>query len=183
MLQVHGVEAAFSAEECDAILVLAREAEASDARLVGRASDHNLRRAELVWLDEVEGSDWIMARIIDLVRVANREIYGFDLSDFAESPQVARYGAEREGHFAWHADIGDGPLAARRKLTMVVQLSDGAGYEGGALEVMPSAQEVVASRGRGSATLFPSFLLHRVTPVTGGERHSLTTWAHGPAFR
>ena len=96
---------------------------------------------------------------------------------------MARYGAEREGHFAWHADIGDGPLAARRKLTMVVQLSDGAGYEGGALEVMPSAQEVVASRGRGSATLFPSFLLHRVTPVTGGERHSLTTWAHGPAFR
>ncbi|QEW18908.1 PKHD-type hydroxylase [Marinibacterium anthonyi] len=183
MLEVHAIPGAFSASECDAILVLAREGERADARLVGRARDHNLRRAELVWLDEVEGTDWIMGRIIDLVRVANRDVYGFDLTDFSESPQVARYGAEREGHFAWHADIGDGPLASRRKLTMVVQLSEDEDYEGGGLEVMPSAQAIVASRARGSATLFPSFLLHRVTPVTAGERHSLTIWAHGPAFR
>ena len=115
--------------------------------------------------------------------MANRDVYGFDLTEFAESPQVARYGAEREGHFSWHADIGDGRLAARRKLTMVVQLSDSADYAGGALEIMPSAQAVSAARERGSATLFPSFLLHRVTPVTEGERYSLTTWAHGPRFR
>ncbi|MGR3805315.1 2OG-Fe(II) oxygenase [Marinibacterium profundimaris] len=183
MLESHGIAGAFTAAECDAILVLVRERQAEDARLVGRASDHNLRRAELVWLDEVEGTGWIMERIIDLVRVANRDVYGFDLTEFAESPQVARYGAEREGHFSWHADIGDGRLAARRKLTMVVQLSDSADYAGGALEIMPSAQAVSAARERGSATLFPSFLLHRVTPVTEGERYSLTTWAHGPRFR
>ena len=183
MLQVHGVEAAFSAEECDAILVLARESETSDARLVGRASDHNLRRAELVWLDEVEGSDWIMTRIIDLMRVANREIYGFDLSDFAESPQVARYGAEREGHFAWHADIGDGPLAARRKLTLVTQLSEPGAYQGGTLEVWMNSNLATAPLEPGTAVLFPSFALHRVTPVTEGERFSFTVWAHGAPFR
>ncbi|MBC7479423.1 MAG: 2OG-Fe(II) oxygenase, partial [Pseudorhodobacter sp.] len=33
------------------------------------------------------------------------------------------------------------------------------------------------------AAVFPSFVLHRVTPVTAGERWSLTLWSHGPAFR
>ena len=42
---------------------------------------------------------------------------------------------------------------------------------------------IEAERARGSATLFPSYLLHRVTPVEAGERHSMTIWAHGPAFR
>ena len=27
-----------------------------------------------------------------------------------------------------------------------------------------------------------SFVLHRVTPVTAGLRHSLTCWVHGPEF-
>ncbi|MEY8837834.1 2OG-Fe(II) oxygenase [Cribrihabitans sp. XS_ASV171] len=183
MLDIHTIPGAFTPAQCDEILVLARSAQAQEAGLVRAATDHNLRRAELVWLDDVEGAGWVMDRIIDLVRVANREIYDFALSDFSESPQVARYGAERQGHFTWHADIGDGPVAARRKLTMVVQLSEAGAYEGGALQIMPSAQEVEAIRERGSATLFPSFLLHRVTPVTRGERHSLTIWAHGPRFR
>ncbi len=150
---------------------------------MGRQRDHNLRRADLVWVDDVPGTSWIMERIIDLVRVANRDLFQFDLSDFAESPQIARYGAEREGHFDWHADIGDGVVAARRKLTMVVQLSADDGYAGGVLEIMPSANVVEAGRGRGTATIFPAFQLHRVTPVTRGERFSLTVWAHGPGFR
>ncbi|PIL18110.1 hypothetical protein P775_21305 [Puniceibacterium antarcticum] len=183
MIAVHSREAAFSEVECDQIVALARASESSDARLVGQQRDHNLRRADLVWVDELPGTAWIMDRIIEVVRDANRGLFQFDLSDFAESPQIARYGAEREGHFDWHADIGDGVVAARRKLTMVVQLSSEKGYEGGALEIMPSANVVSAGRVRGTATLFPAFQLHRVTPVTKGERHSLTVWAHGPGFR
>ncbi|SDC45683.1 2OG-Fe(II) oxygenase [Ruegeria marina] len=183
MIDIHTISDAFSPIECDAILVVARTAETQEAGLVRQATDHNLRRADLVWLDDVEGTGWVMDRIIDLVRRANRDVYDFALTEFAESPQVARYGAEKQGHFTWHSDIGDGPLAARRKLTMVVQLTEPEGYQGGRLEVMPSAHVVTAAAGRGSATLFPSYLLHRVTPVTEGERHSLTIWAHGPRFR
>jgi hypothetical protein len=105
------------------------------------------------------------------------------LTDFAERAQVARYGAEQAAHFDWHSDIGAGALAARRKLTMVVQLSDPASYAGGVLEVWPDGHVREALRSRGTAAVFPSFLLHRVTPVTAGERWSLTIWAHGPAFR
>jgi PKHD-type hydroxylase len=183
VIAAHAQPAAFSPEECDRIVMIAQTAPARDARLVGQTQDHNLRRADLVWLDDVPGSDWVMDRIIDIVRAANRDRFGFDLQSFAESAQVARYDAAREGHFDWHSDIGDGPLARQRKLTMVVQLSEPDAYEGGRLEVMPSAHVQVASRERGDAMIFPSFLLHRVTPVTGGQRQSLTIWAHGPAFR
>lgn len=183
MIAVHGVRDAFSGAECARILDVVAEAPARDAGLVRQARDHNLRRADLVWLDEVPGTGWVMDRIIDIVRVANRAVFDFDITEFAESPQVARYGAEREGHFDWHADIGEGRLAERRKLTIVVQLSEPDVYAGGALELMPGAGIVTADRACGSATLFPSFVLHRVTPVTAGARHSLTVWCHGAPFR
>jgi PKHD-type hydroxylase len=183
MIQIHTVAAAFTTEDCARIAAMADAAPAQDAGLTRNATDHNLRRADLVWLDEVAEADWVMDRIIALVREANRQVYGYDLTDFAESAQVARYGADRQGHFDWHSDIGDGRLASKRKLTMVVQLSEPSSYTGGKLELMPGAGTVIADMSQGSATLFPSFVLHRVTPVTEGERKSLTIWCHGPAFR
>jgi len=183
MIAVRSVRDAFSGADCTRLLDLVASAPARDAGLVRQARDHNLRRADLVWLDEVEGTGWVMDTMIDLVRLANRDAFDFDISEFAESPQVARYGAEREGHFGWHSDIGEGRLAERRKLTVVVQLSEPDTYCGGDLEVMPGAATVTAERTRGCATLFPAFVLHRVTPVTTGERQSLTVWCHGTPFR
>ncbi|UWQ59477.1 2OG-Fe(II) oxygenase [Leisingera caerulea] len=183
MVAVYSVPNAFSTQECAEIIRKTEEAPDSEARLVGQTRDHNLRRASVVWLDDVPGTTWVMDRLISLVRRANRERFGFDLREFAESPQTASYGAEEGGHFAWHSDIGDGPLAGKRKLTLVVQLSKPGSYDGGALEIMPGAHVITASRGQGSCTVFPSFLLHQVTPVTRGTRKSLTVWAHGPAFR
>ncbi|NIZ11666.1 2OG-Fe(II) oxygenase, partial [Pseudooceanicola sp. HF7] len=119
MLALHVIPQAFSLTECATLSQVARTAPAQDAGLVRQARDHNLRRAELVWLDEVPDNDWVMDRLIDLVRQANRESFDFDLQDFSESPQLARYGSDRQGHFDWHSDIGDGRLAAKRKLTLV----------------------------------------------------------------
>lgn len=183
LLRPFAIPDAFSGEECDRIVEIARNGLLKEAGLVRGVRDSGLRRAELAWLDEREGADWVEARLVDLVAAANRAHFGFALEDFAESAQVARYGAEREGHFAWHSDIGDGPVARRRKLTLVVQLSDPALYDGGALEVWPDGTARTAARDKGAAILFPSFMLHRVTSVTRGERHSLTIWAHGPEFR
>jgi PKHD-type hydroxylase len=168
---------------CDRLVALAAAAPARDGGLVGGVTDHNLRRADLVWLDDLPDAAFAMDLLIRAVAQANRSHFGLDLTDFAESAQIARYTADRQGHFGWHSDIGQGTLAARRKLTVVVQLSDPADYDGGALDIWPDAQTRTADTARGSATIFPSFTLHRVTPVTRGTRHSLTLWAHGPAFR
>ena len=183
MVSVFSVPNAFSTQECAEILRKVETEPDSEARLVGQTRDHNLRRSSVVWLDDVPGTGWVMERLITLVARANREVFDFDLTDFAESPQIARYGAEREGHFTWHSDIGEGRLAARRKLTLVTQLSEPGAYQGGTLEVWMNSNLATASLEPGTAVLFPSFALHRVTPVTEGERFSFTVWAHGAPFR
>jgi PKHD-type hydroxylase len=39
------------------------------------------------------------------------------------------------------------------------------------------------ARQKGSALLFPSYMLHRVTPVTSGTRKSLVLWVGGNPYR
>lgn len=149
-----------------------------------RAADrHQIRPAEIVWLDDLPKPARVMDRMMRLVALANRQAFAFDLRDFAGSPQGARYGAERQGHFDSHSDIGAGALAAKRKLTIVVQLSDPADCQGGALDLWPDSHIRQAPRERGTAAPFPSFVVHQVTPVTRGTRWSLTLWSHGLAFR
>ena len=174
---------ALTPDQCDALLALVQAHQMKDAGLVRGATAHQIRRAEIAWLDDIPQAAWVMERMMSLTARANRETFGFDLTDFGESPQVARYGAEREGHFDWHSDIGAGIWAAKRKLTIVVQLSDPADYTGGTLELRPDSNVAEAPRTRGTAIVFPSFVLHRVTPVTTGTRWSLTLWSHGPTFR
>ncbi len=183
MTPYHLTPDALSPAECDTLIALCQAGPLHDAGLVRATTAPHIRRAELSWLDEIPAAAWVMDRMIVLVAAANREAFGFDLTEFAESPQVARYGAEREGHFDWHSDIGAGALAGKRKLTIVVQLSDPATYGGGTLELRPDSSVREAPRDRGTAVVFPSFILHRVTPVTTGTRWSLTLWSHGPAFR
>jgi PKHD-type hydroxylase len=175
------IAGALSPDECRKAVALAESHGLRAGRLVGQVAS-DLRRAELAWVDDLPDAGWIMDRMVRVVAEANR-VFEFALDDFAESAQIARYGAEGQGHFGWHSDIGTGALAARRKLTIVVQLSDPADYSGGQLELQPDSNVQVADRAQGTATLFPSFVLHRVTPVTVGVRWSLTLWAHGPAFR
>ena len=149
LIEVHSMPDAFTAGECDWIIATAARVPADEALLVRRQRDHNLRQAELVWLDDVDRMDWVMDRLIKLVRKSNSDLFDFDLREFAESPQVASYQSSNGGHFAWHSDIGDGVVTAKRKLTPVLQLSKANTYEGGDLEVMPSAHVVAANRAQG----------------------------------
>lgn len=183
MMGVHSVPDAFTTWECERIVAAIAKMPTDDALLVGRKRYHNLRYAELVWMDDVGDLSWVMNRLIELVSHSNKHRFDFDVREFAESPQLAKYDAAKGGHFAWHSDIGDGPAAGKRKLTLVLQLSNPDTYDGGDLEIRPSAHIQLANRAQGSVSVFPSFALHQVTPIKRGIRRSLTVWAHGPAFR
>ncbi|MEZ5873096.1 MAG: 2OG-Fe(II) oxygenase [Nitratireductor sp.] len=186
MLTPVTIPAVFSEIECERIISLAGSSDTGgfdNARLVGGILQGNIRRARIAWLDEAQGAAWVLERIMQVVAEVNRNHFDFVLDEFGERMQVALYEGETGGHFDWHSDIGDGVLAARRKLTVVVQLSSAGAYEGGTLEKNHAGHEQVSSRERGSATVFPSFVLHRVSAMSCGIRHSLTTWVHGPAFR
>lgn len=175
--------AVFTPDEAAAIVRLGEQAGFGRGGLVGGIAHDNIRRSAIAWLDEMATPEWLSARLADAVARANREHFGFELTHFSEQIQIARYESGDEGHFAWHADIGDGPLARSRKLTLVVPLSPPGAHEGGALQLDGDGHAVDAGAGQGDAALFASFVLHRVTPVTAGTRYSLTCWVHGPAFR
>ena len=183
MTAPHSQPAALSPAQCDDLIAAARAHHMADAALVGGTRSPALRSAKVAWLDDIPAATWVLQAMIAQVAKANRTAFNFDLTEFGESPQVARYDAAGADHFDWHSDIGAGVWAAQRKLTIVVQLSDPADYEGGLLQLRPDSQITDAAPTRGTATIFPSFVLHRVTPVTRGTRWSLTLWAHGRAFR
>ena len=89
------------------------------------------------------------------------------------------YTAENQGKYDWHLDVGKDDIS-RRKLSAVVLLSDPSEFDGGELQIMTSKDPKTVPLKRGSIVFFPSFLLHRVTPVTRGERRSLVFWVEGP---
>lgn len=183
MLHPLGIEIVFTAEECVRVIQQSQERLSSPAGMVGGVKSDNLRRSRITWLDEDGDAAWIFRRLLDTFAEANRRHFQFDLEEVAEGMQVAWYGEDNGGFFDWHVDFGDGATASRRKLTMVVQLSEHHAYDGGGLQTNADGVVRSAERAIGSALLLPSFVLHRVSPVTRGERYSLTLWSHGLAFR
>ena len=91
--------AALSPDQCDHLIGLVQATDLREARVVRGTDAHQIRRAELSWLDDIPQAAWVMDRMMRLVAQANRDSFGFDLTEFGESPQVARYGAETGGPF------------------------------------------------------------------------------------
>ena len=89
---------------------------------------------------------------------------------------------EGNGFFEWHMDFGAGNIS-NRKLSITVQLSDPEEYEGGELQFMINQNIITAPKEKGTAIIFPSFALHRVTPVTSGVRKSIVGWIGGPPYK
>jgi PKHD-type hydroxylase len=142
-----------------------------------------IRRTEVGWIDHTPESDWLFKALGRYAADLNAKFFGFDLFGFVDSLQYTVYhgSPEKPGHYDWHMDMGlktDAP----RKLTVVVPLSNPDEYEGGELEFNGISTTTVPKT-PGHVHAFPSWCLHRVTPVTKGIRRSLVGWIAGPQFR
>ena len=175
----------FSAGECARVIELANGTGWQTASIGARQQGGNqvqgtIRSGNATFLDpEAHNCHWIWERLRTLVLETNMTRYRFDLENI-ESLQIAKYPSEVGGHYTWHVDIGADRFA-RRKLGITVQLSDTDDYDGGDLEF--AVPNIVADRRIGSVTVFPSWVVHRVTPVTRGVRFSIASWFSGPRFR
>lgn len=135
-----------------------------------------IRNSSILWLAH-EG--WIAERLEEVLRHANERHFGFQIGGFAEPFQYATYGIG--SHYGWHMDQGAGP--APRKLSLSVQLSQPDEYEGGELEMNLGSSCKAVQKDAGSVVVFPSYVVHRVRPVSGGTRRSLVAWASGEPFK
>lgn len=139
-----------------------------------------LRKSSVTFIENAPENSWVYQRLADIAIATNNERFHFDLLGFHEALQMAAY---VEGDFFdWHLDFGPGETSVR-KLSMTIQLSDPEDYEGGDLQFMINQNIVTASRTKGTIVIFPSFILHRVTPITKGRRQSIVGWVSGPPYR
>lgn len=144
-----------------------------------------VRKSKVFWIPMTVSWSSLYERILKTVGECNDKIYKFDLSRMAENLQYTEYEESYQGHYDWHYDVGRDTLDSGRKLSVVIQLSNPSEYEGGELHIIcgDDKEYNIAPKEKGTMILFPSYLRHRVTPVTKGKRCSLVTWINGPPFR
>ena len=153
----------------------------AEGRLAAGNTDAQIRRSQITMLGQERKYDWLYQRIWDAAQECNRLFFCVDVVGVEANIQLARYDSSNSGFYDWHTDFaGIRPL---RKLSISIQLSRPEDYEGGNLELMYGPQPRMLDRTRGAFLIFPSFMLHRVTPVTRGVRWSLVAWILGRRWR
>ena len=131
---------------------------------------------------DIGSNIWLVNILMHIAKVGNSN-WQFDIN-YPKDIHVTRYGIG--GHYVFHHDISWNQLPTQRKISISVQLSDSDSYEGGDLEFednMHDEKTLQYMRQKGTVIVFPSYMRHRVTPVTRGERKSLVSWIEGPAWR
>lgn len=147
--------------------------------------DQDIRTSRVAWIERNPLTESLYDRMETIILSLNSQFFQYNLAKLAPL-QYAIYHGSQQAHFDWHADYcreTGNEAADFRKLSISVQLSDPSGYEGGELQARVRNGIDIAPKSRGTVIAFPSFVLHRVTPVTSGIRKSLVAWALGPDYR
>ena len=154
--------------------------------------DKEVRTSETAWSSE----PWLYDLIWPYMVEANTQAgWGYDIKT-AEAVQITRY--EKGGFYNFHKDGQSDNLGAYnepqnqfkhgnvRKLSMAIILNDdyeGAGFEFASMGNGASTIYTPEFNKLGSIIVFPSFLVHRVKPVTKGTRYAAVCWFLGPPFK
>jgi PKHD-type hydroxylase len=141
------------------------------------------RNSKIAWTTE----QWVADLVFKYMHIANKNSgWNFKI-DAAEPMQIAKYGVG--GHYEDHFD-GDGYTkydkpennwinGKTRKLSMTIVLNDD--YEGGEFQFF--AETDFRKEKTGTVIVFPSYMVHRVNPITKGTRYSLVVWFVGEPFQ
>ena len=193
-------QSAISSSDCDRIInlgieknpVLGKTGKSLDS-LDDLSKLKQLRNSNISWLDE----KWIYELIQPFVHEANQKAgWNFDW-DFSQTCQFTIY--SKGQFYDWHPDQSADVYTDKdqeemsgkyRKLSVTVSLNDSSEYEGGELEFdmgkhrgKPVTKICSEIKPKGSIVVFPSFVYHRVLPVTQGTRYSLVMWNLGKPFK
>jgi len=173
---------------CNAMLAMFKEDGAEEAGVyVGDRTEiqTEVRNNSINWITHPD--------IIEIMQIyiqkANEDAgWNFDVMSY-ETPQLSCYAPGQ--FYDWHVDMGvEQPNdVVFRKLSISISLNED--YEGGDFEIehwcAPNVTKrhtsIKGMRKTGSIVVFPSFLHHRVAPITKGKRYSLVCWFRGPQFK
>jgi PKHD-type hydroxylase len=171
------VSQAFSDNEINAICNMGQNLNLQKASVVGDID--GVRDSYVSFVFPNDNTFWLFDKLKFIINDMNNKYFGFDLTSMDQGLQYTEY-SNPGSHYSWHIDKGVGI----RKLSLSLQLSDPDEYEGGDLELWFGGDDPVKiKKEKGMITFFPSYVMHRVTPVTKGTRKSLVCWISGPPFK
>ena len=145
-------------------------------------NDATHRKSIIRWVnEEYDFKNYLMR----WVHEANQIAFNVNITPQIGEMQFTEYSSEYKGEFKAHQDINwNNHQPFDRKLSMTIQLSDGADYDGGDFEFVDTpSPHPNQFRTKGSILVFPSYLVHKVSPVVRGTRYSLVCWISGPRWR
>ena len=174
---------ALTPEECQAIIDFADD-DYADPGSVGAGTEgkvnKEIRNVDLYRIPLNDRTKWIFDKLARIVSFANADYYGYEIMGITHELQLLHYNqtGPQPSHYNWHMDVG--PMtSATRKISVSIQLSDPDTYEGGELVINANGMEVLADDAQGTINMFPSYCMHKVGPMTKGERWALVIWVHG----
>lgn len=174
----------FNEEEFKKISLIAENLTSKEATIQNESEKQiDARESKVKWINANQDTFWLFKKLSVISTLINDDFYRFDLHGMYEAIQHTTY--EPNMHYGWHVDSGvqNNYDVVPRKLSITIQLSDPSEYEGGDLEIWTGGKPTAAPRKKGCVVGFPSFRLHRITPVTKGVRNSLVVWVGGPNFK
>lgn len=180
---------AFTEEELQSIESYCDGFETEYATTMGtqdKTEIEKIRISDVKFFSRQLDTAWIFDRINFVITCVNEQFYGFELNGY-DSFQYTKYTSDKRGNYGWHMDmaLGDATpvdMLEPRKLSFSLLLNDD--FEGGEFE-MNEGQENTPTflpTQKGRFICFPSFMIHRVKPVTKGTRKSIVVWVTGPKF-
>lgn len=144
--------------------------------------DENTRVTDIYWLDVFSTVGCVLQAYIN----AANHYAGWDFKlRYMEKVQIGKYTEDKDSFYDWHIDTNvPDQNQEQRKLSIALLLSDPKDFEGGKLELkeLDKEQNNKILKTQGSIVVFPSFMEHKVTPVTKGTRYTAVSWMSGPKF-
>ena len=124
---------------------------------------------------------YFLEPLLEKCKICNIDNKGYMLFEPTDY-NLLNYNIYNKGQeYGWHSD-GSPDMPFDQKWTLNINLSEKE-FEGGDLELFLSKPITINEfRKAGTAIMFESWLQHRVTPITSGERKTLTYWFIGPKF-
>ena len=155
-------------------------AESSDTIKV----QERVRRSEIHWMAEEKYKDDLLPLYSELtskLREVNSRHWNW-IIDSWDAFQYSEYDESYKGHYNWHIDYGmkDAIQPLSRKISFSLGISNKDEYEGGDLLIKINENENPIKLDKGEIFVFPSWMLHKVTPVTKGKRRVIVGWGIGP---
>ena len=155
--------------------------------LVGNQSNDDLkhvmstRDSNIVFVNE----PWIHNLIQPYIRTANKNAgWNFQLG-LPEEIQFTVY--NKNQFYDWHSDSFPEPFKNGyiRKISSTLLLNDSSEFKGGEFWFSIEEDRKVCEElnSKGSLVVFPSFIRHKIAPITKGTRYSMVTWNNGDPWK